>query len=343
MCGEKFGTGATVFGVAKRGLEEKVYLCGNCAKLETACYICGIPVKNRMTQLADGRLLCFDDTKLAVLTQEDAENLFEDVRRDAQSLLGAHGTLPHRNIRLVLEAKARLDKSGSDLISAHDDRLLMGLTRTTSTEGGGFEHSIFLLHGLTRERMMVVAAHEYAHAWLHENVQRQLSPDAVEGFCDWIAYKIISTRAHPFETKTLLDSDYSKGQLQAFMSADDRYGLYRVLQWTKVGADPEIDPARLERVLQLHQKDGASEVVSLHLPVAPRIGPTNLVLKGLSGSKTRRFALINDATFALHEQGKVLVGTSNVVLRCLEIRENAVTIQVSGENAPRTLVLPLKN
>jgi len=339
VCGKKFGSGATVFGFTKRGREEKIFTCGDCAKLETTCYICGVPVKDKMMQLADGRLLCNDDTSQAVLTQDDAEKLFDDVKRDIQSLLSAHGTLPHRNIHLTLEAKARLDKSGANLISAHDDRLLMGLTRTTSVEAGKYDHTISLLYGLTHERMMVVAAHEYAHAWLHENVRRRMNQDAVEGFCDWIAYKMITQKNSPYETKVLLDSDYSQGQLQAFIAAENEHSFYRVIQWTKLGIDPEIDPEHLERIVELRTPSVAPREPFVALPAVPRVGPTNLVLKGLSGSKTRRFALINDGTFALNEQGKVRVGESNVVVRCLEIHDNAVKVRVADESEIRTLVL----
>lgn len=61
------------------------------------------------------------------------------------------------------------------------------------------------------------------------------------------------------------------------------------------------------------------------------------MLKGLSETKAGRFALINDNTFALNEQGRVRLGDSNVLLRCVEIRTNAVVVQVQGESAARTL------
>jgi Zn-dependent peptidase ImmA (M78 family) len=39
--------------------------------------------------------------------------------------------------------------------------------------------------------MASVAAHEYAHAWMHENIPptRKLDPNAVEGFCELVATK----------------------------------------------------------------------------------------------------------------------------------------------------------
>jgi hypothetical protein len=345
VCGDRIG--GTVYRFTKLGRDEKVFVCGNCAKLDTACYICTIPVRQKYTRLADGRLLCEEDAKTAVLTQDEAEKIFDDVKRDVQSILARLGSLPHHNIHLHLEAKPRLDKNGSNLISAHDDRLLMGLTRTKRGEQGEFEHSIYLLYGLTRERLAVVAAHEYGHAWLHENVRRKLNQDAVEGFCDWIAYKIISQKNAPFETKVLLDSDYSRGQSQAFIAAEKEHTFYHVMQWVKVGVDPEIDPEHLERVLALREQVTRGNSLAFTADAPPfsfapapvRIGPTNFVLKGLSGSKGRRFALINDGTFEQNEQGKVRLGESNVVVRCLEIRDDAVLIQVVGEIERRTLKL----
>ena len=338
VCGKRFGRQA--YGFTKRGREEKVFVCGDCAKLETICYICALPVKEKFTRLADGRLLCGEDAKQAVLTQDDAEKIFEEVKGDAQSILAQLGPLPHHNIQLILEAKARLDKTGSNLISAHDDRLLMGLTRSTQHGAGESEHTISLLYGLTRERLMVVAAHEYGHAWLHENVRRKLNHDAVEGFCDWLAYKVIKEKNAPYEIKVLLQSEYSQGQLQAFIAAENEHTFYRIIQWTKGGIDPEIDPEHLERILELREARRAPEQPLIFAaPALPRTAPTNLVLKGLSGSKMRRFALINDGTFELNEQGKVRLGESNVVVRCLQILDNAVTIQVAGESERRTLTL----
>ncbi len=332
-CGRRLGFGMTIYSFKRRGQDKKVWACAECAKLDTQCYICGVPVKDKLTQLSDGRLLCTEDAAQAVLEQHVAENLFEDVKRDCESILSQLGSLPHHNISLVLEAKARLDKQGGNIISTHDDSLLMGLTRTRREEGQ-FKHSIFLLHGLTRERMIVVAAHEYAHAWIHENVRRKMNQDCVEGFCDWLAWKVITQKSAPYETKVLLDSRYSRGQLQAFIAAEKEHGFYRVMLWVKGGNDPEIEIENLARINTLRDdapREAPSVSVIPTMAPAPRPAPTHLVLKGLSGTPSRRFALINDGTFMANESGKVRLGTSNVVIRCVEIRADAVLIEVAGE------------
>jgi hypothetical protein len=202
-----------------------------------------------------------------------------------------------------------------------------------------------LLYGLTRERMISVSAHEYAHTWLHENVRRKLNHSATEGFCDWIAYKIVESKS-AVEARALYQSAYSQGQSRAFIAAEKEYGFYRVMDWVKNGIDPELDPRQLDRVLALRDRgtESTPPVVAAVAsgPTAPRANPTNLVLKGLSGSPARRFALINDETFMANEQGKVRLFDSNLVVRCLEIRNDSVLVQVAGENGPRLLKLDVR-
>lgn len=339
VCGERLGLNVYLF--APAGRDQKVEVCATCATLTTTCYICGLPVAKDYMRLADGRILCSADTKTAVLEQDLAEKLFDDVKREIHSMLAQLGSLPHHNIKLHLEAKARLDKTGANVISAHDDRLLMGLTRTRSNEDGKLDHDVHLLYGLTRERMMVVSAHEYGHTWLHENIRRKLNDATVEGFCDWIAYRIVSGK-HAEETKVLLASDYSQGQLQAFVAAEKEHGFYHVMQWVKHGIDPELDIQTLERVLLLREKrpaDVASAQPVFLAPPPPRAAPTHLVLKGLSGSKSRRFALINDSTLQVNEQAKVRLGNSNIIVRCVQILDDAVVVKVGHETETRVLRL----
>jgi hypothetical protein len=345
VCTKPFG--GTFYRFTKRGHDEKVLVCSKCAVLETTCYICSIPVKDNYTKLADGRMMCEGDAKNAVMSQEEGDRLFNDIKREMQSILSRVGALPHHNVSFTLEGKARLDKAGGNVISQHDDSLLLGLTRTMAKKvenGMEFKHQIYLLHGLTRERFMAVAAHEYAHAWLHENVKRKLNQDTVEGFCDWMGYKIIAPKSAA-EAKVVFESNYSQGQSRAFIAAEKEYDFYNVIQWVKYGVDPELDPEQLHRVLVLRDRSGSGSAVAkaspspvfAYAPVAPRAPVTNLVLKGLSGSAARRFALINDGTFMAGEQGKVRLGDSNVVVKCLEIRNDAVVVQVQGEAEPRTL------
>ena len=66
------------------------------------------------------------------------------------------------------------------------------------------------------------------------------------------------------------------------------------------------------------------------------------MLKGISGTGQHRFALINNTTLEPMEKGRVRVGQTNVVVRCLEIRNNSVVIQVNGTKEKKELFLSVK-
>jgi len=57
----------------------------------------------------------------------------------------------------------------------------------------------------------------------------------------------------------------------------------------------------------------------------------DLVLKGISGTRDRRLALINNYTIAVGEMIDMKIGTQIVPVRCLEIRDKAITIEVRGQ------------
>src|SRR5689334_3485845 len=99
--------------------------------------------------------------------------------------------------------------------------------------------------------------------------------------------------------------------------------LDRVIERVKQGEDSQIEPQQLDRVLVLHEntstlaatKKAARPPAPLFdgMAVSARATYTNLILKGLSGSASRRFAMINDETFAANDSAKVRMGGSNVV------------------------------
>ena len=77
-------------------------------------------------------------------------------------------------------------------------------------------------------------------------------------------------------------------------------------------------------------------------PPAPPPKYADLTLKNLSGPRNRRLALINNQTFAAGESALVRLGDGQVKVRCLEIRDDAVRIQVDGQEQSRELRLAQK-
>jgi len=108
-----------------------------------------------------------------------------------------------------------------------------------------------------------------------------------------------------------------------------------VIKWIKEGVDNQIDSKDPSRVLALEREPaGPLWIASASPPV-----PSTLMLRGISGSPNRRFALINDRTMQKDETAKVRVGDTNVVLQCLAIGTNWATVRVLGSETNMHLFL----
>jgi hypothetical protein len=65
-----------------------------------------------------------------------------------------------------------------------------------------------------------------------------------------------------------------------------------------------------------------------------------LVLKGISGSTSRRLAIINDRTFAVGDEDEVLTAAGRIRIRCVEIRDDAAEVVIDGSPEKIDLRLP---
>jgi len=226
-----------------------------------------------------------------------------------------------------------------------------GATASNPLPNGKFLHTIDILSYLEKPRLMAVCAHEYTHAWVAENVNRArraaLDKNTHEAFCELIAYKYMESRHEEAEMDNIRRNHYTVGQIQVLLEADRLYGFNTIVEWIKNGEDNTIDLAHLDRIR--FTKDGSvappATIASALLyvpPVVPTHVPDTLTLKGISGSGQHRFALINNATLEPMEKGRVRVGQTNVVVRCLEIRNNSVVIQVNGASEKKELFISVK-
>jgi hypothetical protein len=311
-----------------------------CAALEAHCAICKMPLPSVYRKTPDERLFCERDFRAGVFELADAQRIFRDAAREARGLLAGTGSLPDRNIAVWLVDRAELAAVLAHSVSAHNPHTTLGLTRTRKTGHGRMDHDIYLLNGLGRARLAAVAAHEFAHTWLHENVPpgRELEGDTVEGFCELVAYKVMHTRGEENEKKVILANAYTRGQIDAFVAADSQHHFHRIVAWMRTGVDDALFATNSARVLAVN----AREPEPLAWPPPARQAtpvPETLALRGISGTSQRRFALINDATLEVNERARVRVGGSNVVLRCLEIAADSALVQVEGAPAPQRLRL----
>src|SRR5438445_8132201 len=166
--------------VCQQTIKDKVYLikspkfrekqpvCESFAQLVTSCATCRLPVKTNYLKLEDGRLLCEADAKAAVFSEAVAREIFAAVTRDLVRMLSGLGVAPGRNIEVALVDEHRLEKLYRTELSDHERTAVLGLASTRARETKEFEHSIFLLNGLSPAQLAAVPAHEYTQTWLNE-------------------------------------------------------------------------------------------------------------------------------------------------------------------------------
>jgi hypothetical protein len=321
------------------GQSEQQPVCAPCSTLSTKCFICRLPVKVNYRKLDDGRFLCERDAPAAVCDPAEVRQVFDETRRDMLRMFSGSGTLPTRNVRALMVDRNELDALHKAKRSAHDEQLTMGLTHTRMFGPGDFDHSVFLLSGLRRARLMAVCAHEWTHAWIQENVSadRKLEDSCVEGFCELVAYKLMTERNEEVEKKFILENRYTQGQVHAFIKAEAEQNFWRIIQWLKSGVGASL-PTEGPASLAL-QRDDSPALSRAWLVQARTPVPDKLVLRGLSGSAQRRFALVNDATLEMGQRTRVRVGSSNVVVRCLDISDRSVVLQLNGSKEQVELFL----
>lgn len=66
---------------------------------------------------------------------------------------------------------------------------------------------------------------------------------------------------------------------------------------------------------------------------------TNLIVKSISGTPARRFALINSETLAAGDSAWFVIGGQRVQVHCVAIQEKSVRVKIHGEPAERDLLL----
>jgi hypothetical protein len=318
-------------------MPERRAVCQTCYKLETVCSVCRLPVKQDGVKLDDGRLLCSFHAQDAILAQPEADTVFVDTKREMMRLLRGCGTTPDRNITLTLVDGPHMLKLAEELHTEDGPEKTVGLTRSRR-EGTDWTHTVYVLSGQRRTRLLATAAHEYTHAWINENVpaDRRLSHNTIEGFCELAAYRIMSDLNEEAEKRFILSNSYTRGQISMFVKLEDSHQFYRLVEWMKAGVEDHLDAGNADSVLALRKPEAA-------LPVWPQAVPTKvpdtLQLKGVAGQPGHRLVLVNDLTLAVGEGGQARVGTSKIPIRCLAATESTAEIEltITGQHLWLTL------
>ncbi len=345
FCQEKFaasGTNGVGRYVAKDPIREiSRYYCESCQQATNRCWACHLPVHPKtMRRLEDGRLLCPWDGQDIVDSEAQALDLYREHSREWRRMLSDWPSFPDDNLHLHLANQDEFLREFRRRPHLENPEQIRGFCHTVSRDGHR-EHHVYILSGLLKNQFLAVGAHEYGHAWLreHDDPRRQLQADTEEGFCEWLAGRYMVSLGDRVEQARIRRNTYTRGQLDVLTAAANTYRDHDVIAWMLDGTDSWLDQAQPSRVLELksNHRDALDAEPFRPLPVVPTPVPDRLMLKGVAGPADRRLALINDQSLAPGESGRVRVGRTNVVVRCLEIRERSAWIQVAGEAAPREI------
>lgn len=329
---------------ADRAHGGKVEVCAECGKLEERCFACSLPVKSGQTALSDGRLLCVRCAPEAIREDDETRRICLETREELDRSYARFLTFPATNIVLLVVDRFTLESLFKAPGYARQCPSVFGATQSHAVKDRRQVHSISVLSSLSKPRLEAVAAHEFGHAWLNENLTPQrraaLSPDAIEAFCELIAYQLMVEHREAFEQASIKENPYTRGQLQAFLAAETRHGFNAIVEWLRSGETAKLDAEDPDAVRAVREPGPASRMPSTEYVAPPVALPDRLTLKGISGSAGKRLALINDKTFATLEVARVRLAQTNLLVRCLEIRTNSVLIQMEATGARQELFLP---
>lgn len=159
--------------------------CQNCAQALPACLACRAPVDSRGCRLSGGRFRCHVCNASAIDDSGKAQALYAEVQDIAARQPGLTLSIP---TPLVLvdpgQLQGVLQAIGGDHPS--EARPPRGVYARN-----GMKRGIYVESGLPRVQMIGVIAHELAHAWQAERKPLLDDPLLVEGFAEWVAYKVL--------------------------------------------------------------------------------------------------------------------------------------------------------
>jgi hypothetical protein len=172
-----------------------------------------------------------------------------------------------------------------------------------------------------------------AHVWLAENVAaaRKAAPPATEAFCDLAAWLAAEELGLTAERVRLEASRATDDQMPLFLAAYRTYDLNVVLEWMRYGQNNRLLAAEPDRIRTLDPRLlPARRAEAQVIPPAPaaRERADRLTLNGIVGQGQGRLALVNDATLAQGEKGRVHLAAGAMDVRCLEIRPDSVVLEI---------------
>ncbi len=346
ICGKPI-YGGTVYIFTDEVTGQKEMVCSDCAKLPR-CSICGLPIKDGGVELPDGRWLCARDAKTVVLDPDEIQQTCSQVKDDLDRLFARFTSFP-TNVDVTVIDRIDVASMFNTKGNSSESPDLLGCIRP-ETVNDQTRYKMSLLTGMPMAQLKETCAHEYSHAWVGENVPRErharLARDAEEGFCEMVGYLLMDSQNEEVEKKRVLQNHYTRGQIDLFIEAEQRYGFDEVLDWMKYGVAPRLEAGHVDELRDVRMPpagsaDGSPVIFNPINRPAPKPAPVpdTIKLEGILWGN-RPMAIINGRSFSANDLERVQLGETNVMIRCLVIQQKSVRVQDIGSGKEQELLLP---
>lgn len=186
---------------AQKGMRrsyKKVFLCERCAA-KPKCFSCFMPAD--YGRLPDGRRICKKCNKTAVMDYDIVVKVAKSVRNAMREKLGL--STNHKIVyKMVgsdeLSGKNEHGQSGTELglykfaqtIETFTLTKTDYLGRKTTTKEKRVKpatHTIYLLYGMPKNKLIEVVAHELGHDWMQEHLPKITNLTLKEGWAEYVA------------------------------------------------------------------------------------------------------------------------------------------------------------
>ena len=304
-------------------------VCDECQKLTDRCTICGLPVLEGDGHLktGDGRFICKYDAPNALMTVDQAQDLFAQVRDDVVDMYGPRFALKNTQVTVNMFDVDYWSEKGRT-----NDLHAFGFAHSRPADGGKWTHEVIMLSGRTRDEMTAVAAHEYTHLWINENrpASHHIDADTVEAICELTAYKLMGVKKLPGQQAKILKNPYTNGKIKTLVAVEQEAGSDYILNWVKTGQTETFDDdANLAPL--------PSPTPPVQIYRAPPPLPVGLKFSGVMVFGKVRQAVIDGVAFEAGEQKTVKLRDRSVSVRCSAIHDDDVLVELNAAATPVSL------
>lgn len=220
----------------------EIPICMTCREGFAHCFLCSMPSDPARggNSLKDGRPLCAAHRKDGVVDPAQARAIFAEARRQLETVFGASIRVktPIKSVELVDLAGLRRAAGGGSHHSGMAEGKVLGITTLSIVTQGSKQWlepaTVHLLNYVPVDRMLSVAAHEYAHVWQAENHRDYSSTNSLmrEGFAEWVAYKLAQHYRREEQMKLIQNPAggiYYQG-LQKYLAMEKKSGVQGVFK-----------------------------------------------------------------------------------------------------------------